>query len=64
MAGGPGCCWAVCAEGGSRPPAAAGGTFSAVSQGAAVRQPGPEGLGPTAGSVGTEAGAGGGCGGK
>ena len=37
VAGGPGCCWALCSEGGSKPPAAAGGTPWAVSQGAPAK---------------------------
>lgn len=38
VAGGPGCCFAVCCEGGSKLPAAAGGAPGAVSQGAAARE--------------------------
>lgn len=56
-----GCCWAVCSEGGSKLPAAAGGAPLAVSRGAAAREgaEGPEGLGRAAGRVGVEAGSGG-----
>lgn len=38
VAGGPGCCWALCSEGGSKPLAAAGGTPWAVSQGASAKE--------------------------